>query len=293
MTTLFLTEFQTDPVDQVSNDKLRDYVNIQVVCDAVDVIVDGIKREAGKNFYSLGFSKDNTHRNASYPSSHYKSHHVLLSHKAENANWNDPVWQMIEILAIYRASFDTPTKCIVQTEGGDSFSKGEMTAKSGIYIQIGDESKSANELFEAKNNGIRHANSTPTKQPPKTSATSVKTSTHGYRLARNWDETIDWDKTFPLLQVLNDCNLRLQRNPEFDYGYSCDCGKAASTEKAIRDHVYKGNAQRYTCHLCSFQTHIRERLTGHMEIHNKGKRKMVEKIADIVAAGSRKLKKFK
>jgi hypothetical protein len=56
--TLFLVEYQTDPENQVSNDKLRDYnVSVQVVCDAADIVDDGIKRVAGKHYYSLGFSK--------------------------------------------------------------------------------------------------------------------------------------------------------------------------------------------------------------------------------------------
>lgn len=208
----------------------------------------------------------------------------MLSHNAKNANWNDAVWRMIEIMSIYKASFATPAKCIVQTEGGDNFVKGEMTSDSGIYVQIGDESKSPNELFAIKNNTPWPP---PTKQQPK-----ANVSTHGYCLAHDWDQTIDWYKTFPLVQVQNNCKLRMQRDPEFDYDYACDCGKAAKTESAIRAHVTTGNAPKLSCPICSFQAHRPECLASHIKTHNSGKRRLEEKIADIVAAGPRKLKKF-
>jgi hypothetical protein len=172
---------------------------------------------------------------------------------------------MVELLAIYKASKVIPCKSLVKCQGSDTIFCEKLTAKSGVYIQIGDPTKTANELYAAKNEN--RAWTTPVQNPIE--ETLQKTSIHGFNIVRR-EGTIRISETFPLLEVVIACGFRLKRPLDFAKDFACVCGTKCGTEKSLMDHIVSGNKTPLRYEDCAFQNTSSWGFNKHRALHLDG-----------------------
>lgn len=156
---------------------------------------------------------------------------------------------MIELLTIYKASKKIPCKSIVNGQSGDTIYGEKLTAESGMYVQVGDPTKTANELYAAKYGNKAWAY--PVQRPIKESL--QKTSIHGFNLVRR-EGVIRIMETFPLIEVVNACGFRLKRHLDFAKDFACVCGSKANSEKNLKNHITVANKIPLQCEDCAFES---------------------------------------